>query len=1431
MLVLTLLVSALFAGNTTLILPGASWKYLDNGTDQGFAWYAPGFDDSSWPEGASELGYGDGGEATVVSYGPNASNKYITTYFRKSFNVTNPAILKSLLLGIRADDGAVIYLNGVEIARQNMPVGAINYTTLAPGNIGGHFENVYHHFTINPSLLVAGTNVIAVEMHQDDVTSSDLSFNLELLASTEGTFIARGDDWKYLDNGSDQGTVWKDVSFPDGSWVSGKSILGYNSTAASRLENTTVSYGPNASNKYITTYFRKTIFIADTSTFNQFQLNMYLDDGAVIYVNGVESNRINLPAGTITYTTTATTAVGTAAWASYPISKSLFMNGNNVIAVEVHQQAITSSDMNFEMELMESPPIPLVGGGCTNQNIGCFTSLAATCQSPGLFILPSTHTFQVLCQQGNPYIVGGGTMPTNNDFTAYVPINNSSEHGYLSINHENNPAGVSVLDLHYNPYTGLWIVDSSQAISYTDVVKSERNCSGGITPWGTVVVSEEAITGGDANADGYTDVGWHVEIDPVTKEIVDYNNDGLSDKCWALGRSTKENICFRADSITSYFGLDAGSTSYIYKFVANTPGNLSAGTLYVLRQNVYLGNTAYWVVVPNVTQADRNNSMSIATGLGATSFNKVEDVEIGPDGKIYFTSSNEGRVYRFSDSPSINDFEIYIDKLTYTVNTGSGTSSALFNNCDNLAFDPLDGNLWVNIDGNCNYFWMVRPGHTSLSPQIEIFARLPSGAESTGTTFSPDGRFMFVSIQHPSATGVTMTDIAGNVYTLNKATTIVVARNEDLGALAAIPFIDLGPDASICQNDTIVLDAGAGAASYLWNTGATTQTIFVVASGTYSVTVTGTNGRTNTDVANITVNPLPSAPVAASATYCFGDAVTPLNATGTNINWYDDASLTNFLGAGTSYNTGLVASGTYDFFATQTDLNGCISPATQVNLTIYSLPAAPVATNENICEGLTIPALSATGNDIEWYSDIALTNLVHNGNSFNTGNTLPGTYTYYVTQTDTNGCTNDSSTSSILAIYPEPSQPNVTGTTTYCAGDTIQPLTASGTGIDWYASPNYTTLVSSGNNFTPSIAATDTFYVSSTSLDGCVSNETTVIITIHSLPSAPVANDETACFGSIIPDLNSTGVGIEWYSDAGLTILEGTGNNLVTGNTAVGVYPYFLTQTDANGCTGPADNVTLTIYALPSAPIITGDLEYCIDENISSLNATGTNVTWYNDSLLSMIAHNGNSFTPSISTTTTYYVTDTENGCEGPSTPVQVVIHSLPVVNISGLSANYLLTASPVTVNGTPAGGSFSGPGISGNQFNPSTAGIGGPYMIIYQYTDPSTDCDNTDTTYVSVYSDAGVSMFDNGSSVNVFPNPSSNQITVTLQVTDAGSLDVELLDALGKTIRINTPSFVESGKFEFMINKNELQLAEGTYYLQIKLGGSTSSVKIVFVN
>jgi hypothetical protein len=183
LLPLTILMTGPVFGQFALVPAASTWKYLDNGTDQGSAWRQPAFDDSAWLAGPAQLGYGDRDETTVVGYGPNRNRKYVTTYFRHSFDVPDPSRYRGLKLRLLRDDGALVYINGVEIVRSDMPSGKVNYLTLALSNVTGSDEDTFYEFFVDPQRLVVGTNVLAVEIHQSSATSSDISFDLELITA------------------------------------------------------------------------------------------------------------------------------------------------------------------------------------------------------------------------------------------------------------------------------------------------------------------------------------------------------------------------------------------------------------------------------------------------------------------------------------------------------------------------------------------------------------------------------------------------------------------------------------------------------------------------------------------------------------------------------------------------------------------------------------------------------------------------------------------------------------------------------------------------------------------------------------------------------------------------------------------------------------------------------------------------------------------------------------------------------------------------------------------------------------------------------------------------------------------------------------------------------------------------------------------------
>lgn len=179
---------------TTMYLQsGDVWKYLADGSDQGTSWREIDFDDSSWPSGPSQLGYGDGDEATNVGYidaDPNTTGiqKNPTTYFRSTINIEDPTIFENFTLNYLFDDGIVIYVNGEEVARVNLASNP-SFDDYTSGSDG---DNATRSLTLASSVFRAGINTIAAEVHQTNSRSSDVSFDLTLTGNPPGG--GRGDD-------------------------------------------------------------------------------------------------------------------------------------------------------------------------------------------------------------------------------------------------------------------------------------------------------------------------------------------------------------------------------------------------------------------------------------------------------------------------------------------------------------------------------------------------------------------------------------------------------------------------------------------------------------------------------------------------------------------------------------------------------------------------------------------------------------------------------------------------------------------------------------------------------------------------------------------------------------------------------------------------------------------------------------------------------------------------------------------------------------------------------------------------------------------------------------------------------------------------------------------------------------------------------------
>lgn len=637
-------------------------------------------------------------------------------------------------------------------------------------------------------------NEILIKVKRKLLSIAALALMTTSMIQAQTTIFALQSAWKYNDADVALPATWKSSNYDVSNWAVGNGPLGYGDPV-------TTSFISGVDTAYLIKDF--TVNLADLT--NTMEFGVRRDDGIIVYLNGEEVIRDNMPAGAVSHGTFSSTTIDGAAEIAinlFSIPKNKFVQGTNRISIELHNRSASSSDLTIDAYLKTTATVTPPVSNCTGTHISCFTSIVPTTQTAKL-IIPAEHKYQLILKEGDNYTEGGGLVGGLNDFTAYVAKNNSSTDGYLSVNHETNPGGVTMAEVNYNTSTKLWQLTKSRAVSFSapSLVQTIRNCSGGITPWGTVVTAEESVTSNDLNADGYKDYGWLVEIDPATAQVMSHNQAGTKDKLWQMGIMNHENVVVNNAGTTAYYGEDGG-THMVYKYVMDTPNNLASGNLYVLKldQGLSGGNpvatTGQWIQIPNKLQADQNNTAALALSLGGTSFNGVEDVEISPlDGKIYFTAKGLDKVYRMTDNGmTLSNVETFVGgaSTTYSFNTAQGVKTEAWGDGnDNLTFDEL-GNLWVLQDGGKNYIWVIGSDHTQANPNVRLFASMPAGSEPTGLTFTPDKKFGFFSIQHPNSTISTDVDATGNTIDYRgKSATIVVALQQFLGTTGSLGTVEV----------------------------------------------------------------------------------------------------------------------------------------------------------------------------------------------------------------------------------------------------------------------------------------------------------------------------------------------------------------------------------------------------------------------------------------------------------------------------------------------------------------------------------------------------------------------------------------------------------------------------------------------------------------
>ena len=331
----------------------SEWKYLDNGINPPENWNKANSDDQIWnKKGKAPLGYGLSSLNTVINFGPNSNNKYVTTYFRRDFTIRDPSSIDSFVIDIDRTDSCALYVNGVEVYRDGSLIKNANFRTLASNDLLDDDKNI--SVAVPISTLKDGNNSISVELHKSSRSSNEFKFDLRAVAIippfTE--IISSGELWKYSSKDDPPSDLWASIDFDDNSWINALSPLGYGEDYI----NGNISFGNDPNNKPITAYFRKEFQFTGNDNIVAAKVVLRKDDGVAVYLNGQEIARDNLREGSnhLTFADESISGVAELESTEFIFDSTLLREGENILAAEVHQSSRASSDLLFDLKLLVS---------------------------------------------------------------------------------------------------------------------------------------------------------------------------------------------------------------------------------------------------------------------------------------------------------------------------------------------------------------------------------------------------------------------------------------------------------------------------------------------------------------------------------------------------------------------------------------------------------------------------------------------------------------------------------------------------------------------------------------------------------------------------------------------------------------------------------------------------------------------------------------------------------------------------------------------------------------------------------------------------------------------------------------------------------------------------------------------------------------------
>jgi PKD repeat protein len=677
---------------------------------------------------------------------------------------------------------------------------------------------------------------------------------------------------------------------------------------------------------------------------------------------------------------------------------------------------------------------------------------------------------------------------------------------------------------------------------------------------------------------------------------------------------------------------------------------------------------------------------------------------------------------------------------------------------------------------------------TSSAPSICVGGSSTLTASGTTSyTWMPGSLTGSSVVVSPTATTTyTVTGSNGPGCTNTTTITVTVNSNPTVTATAS--------SNTICAGSTTTL-TGTGASTYVWNPGnisGSPITVSPTANTTYTVTGTNAAGCTATATRAITVNPAPTLTMTpTSASICVGGSVTISGSTTANhtYSWSPSAGLSNPNAASTVASPTITT--TYVLTKTRTS-TGCSTTGSVVVTVNPSPTVTTTASSTSICTGGTTSLTASGANTYTWMPGSL------------TGTTVTvsptSTTTYTVTGTGPGGCT---STQTVNVTVGAPPTVTATSSGAICNGDST---TLTGNGASSYTwMPGSLT----GSSVSVSPSANTTYTVTGTAANGCT-NTSTVSVNVNALPSVNAsASSNTLCIGNSVT-LNAGGASTYTWMPGSLS------GSSVT-DSPVATTTYTVTGTDANGCSNTS-TVGVTVNALPTVSATASSSSVCAGSGVTLTGNGASTYTWMPGSLT------GTSVTDVPASATTYTVTGTDaNGCSNTST-VSVGVNTLPTVAVTLPMDTFCNIDGPTALSGgTPAGGTYSGPGVSGNSFDPSSVGAG-TYNITYTYVDGN-GCSDSASQAVVVDVCSGLNNNNGTVNVSVIPNPNNGEFVLTFNVSSADDYVLEIHNAIGQVVYIEMLNNF-SGQY-----RNDISLAEfgrGVYTVRLRGSDNETVIRVI---